>query len=81
MYLRSDWFIQELRYLKFQVHIKMVKYTFKWGGVKHKKSLVGIGLKYLSKMSAILQETVMPLMIEKKKKQNMKLTLIYAYCG
>ena len=24
MYLRSDWFIQELRYLKFQVHIKMV---------------------------------------------------------
>ena len=26
MYLRSDWFIQELRYLKFQVHIKMVKY-------------------------------------------------------
>ena len=36
MYLRSDWFIQELRYLKFQVHIKMVKYTFKWGGVKEK---------------------------------------------
>ena len=34
MYLRSDWFIQELRYLKFQVHIKMVKYTFKWGGVE-----------------------------------------------
>ena len=33
MYLRSDWFIQELRYLKFQVHITMVKYTFKWGGV------------------------------------------------
>ena len=33
MYLRSDWFIQELRYPKFQVHIKMVKYTFKWGGV------------------------------------------------
>ena len=36
MYLRSDWFIQELRYLKFQVHIKMVKYTFKWGGVNEK---------------------------------------------
>ena len=35
---------------------------------KHKKSLVGIGLKYLSKMSAVLQETVMPLMIEKKRK-------------
>ena len=35
---------------------------------KHKKSLVGIGLKYLSKMSAVLQETVMPQMIEKKKK-------------
>ena len=35
---------------------------------KHKKSLVGIGLKYLSKMSAVLQETVMPRMIEKKKK-------------
>ena len=34
---------------------------------KHKKSLVGIGLKYLSKMSDVLQETVMPLMIEKKK--------------
>ena len=33
MYLRSDWFIQELRYLKFQVHIKMVKYIFKWGCV------------------------------------------------
>ena len=47
---------------------------------KHKKSLVGIGLKYLSKMSAVLQETVMPQMIEKKK-QYMKLTLIYAYCG
>ena len=28
-----SWFIQELRYPKFQVHIKMVKYTFKWGGV------------------------------------------------
>ena len=35
---------------------------------KHKKSLVGIGLKYLSKMFAVLQETVMPLMIEKKRK-------------
>ena len=35
---------------------------------KHKKSLVGIGLKYLSKMSAVLQETVMLLMIEKKNK-------------
>ena len=35
---------------------------------KHKKSLVGIGLKYLSKMSAVLQETVMPWMIGKKKK-------------
>ena len=33
MYLRSDWFIQELRYLKFQVRIKMVKYIFKWGCV------------------------------------------------
>lgn len=37
---------------------------------KHKKSLVGIGLKYLSKMSAVLQETVMPLMIEKKKTEH-----------
>ena len=33
MYLRPDWFIQELGYLKFQIHIKMVKYIFKWGCV------------------------------------------------
>ena len=42
------------------------------------KSLVGIGLKYLSKMSAIVQAynrspsgtgTVMPLMIKKRKKE------------
>ena len=33
MYLRSDWFIQELKHLKFRVHIKIVKYIFKWGGV------------------------------------------------
>ena len=32
MYLRSDWFIQELKHLKFRVHIKMVKYIFQWGG-------------------------------------------------
>ena len=38
MYLRSDWFIQELRCPKFQVHIKMVKYTFKWGGVNNNGS-------------------------------------------
>ena len=37
---------------------------------KHKKSLVGIGLKYLSKMSAVLQETVLPRMIEKKKTEH-----------
>ena len=33
MYLRSDWFIQELKHLKFRVHIKMVKYIFQWGGI------------------------------------------------
>ena len=35
--MRTDWFIQELRYLKFQVHIKMVKYIFKWGCVLNEK--------------------------------------------
>ena len=33
MYLRSDWFIQELKHLKFRVHVKILKYIFKWGGV------------------------------------------------
>ena len=45
MYLRSDWFIQELGYLKFRIHIKMVKYIFKWGcvtGNKHIKEPVAV---------------------------------------
>ena len=41
MYLRSDWFIQELRYLKFQVHIKMVKYICKWGCVMFIIDVIG----------------------------------------
>ena len=28
MYLRSDWFIQELRYIKYPVHFQLVKLRF-----------------------------------------------------
>ena len=47
MHLISDWIIQELRYLKFQVHIKMVKHTLKWGDVLSKPEMFSCCCEFL----------------------------------